>query len=202
MSLTEALIQALVAITLFGIAAVLLHPTAAAMSRVTNAVEIASFAAVAALGCLLVWRKAGKVLSVAALAHDPRGCTVAGAFCDHAHLPLPEAIGRWREAASVVLVAGMRPCAGAIIVLVFALAQGVFTAGVAATIAMALGTALTTGAIAALAVFAKSLALRIAGGRGAMGAFAIAGLELLAAAFILVLGGSLLIGLWTGSAAS
>ena len=61
---------------------------------------------------------------------------------------------------------------------------------------MALGTALTTGAIAALAVFAKALALKIAGGRGASGAIAIAGLELLAAAFVLVLGASLLYGLW------
>ena len=205
MSLAAALVQALVAVTLVGAAAVLLHATAAAMSRVTHLVEITSFAAVAALGCLLVWRKAGKVLSVAAPSHDPHRCAATEGCCDHAHLPPPAAIdriARWREAAGVVLAAGMRPCAGAIIVLVFALAQGVFAAGVAATFAMALGTALTTGAIAALAVFAKSLALRIAGGRGATGALAVAGLELLAAAFVLVLGGSLLIGLWTGSAAS
>lgn len=204
MSLAAALVQALVAVALVGTAAALLHATAAAMSRLTNAVEIMSFTAVAALGTLLVWRKTGKVLSVAALAQGPHACA-AQACCDHAHLPSPEAIdriARWREAAGVVLAAGMRPCAGAIIVLVFALAQGVFAAGVAATVAMALGTALTTGALAALAVFAKALALRVAGGRGAMGALAVASLELLAAAFVLVLGASLLIGLWTGSATS
>jgi len=104
--------------------------------------------------------------------------------------------------AGATLVQASAARLAAIIVLVFALAQGVFAAGVAATVAMALGTALTTGVIAALAVFAKSLALRIAGGRGATGALAVAGLELLAAAFVLVLGASLLIGLWTGSAAS
>jgi nickel/cobalt transporter (NicO) family protein len=204
MSLAAALVQALVAVALVGIAAVLLHATAAAMSRATNAAEIASFASVAALGSLLVWRKAGKVLDVAALARDPRG-HAADACCYHVHLPPPEAINRiarWREAAGVVLAAGIRPCAGTIILLVFALAQGVFAAGAAATVAMALGTALTTGVIAGLAVFAKSLALRIAGGRGATGALAVAGLELLAAAFVLVLGGLLLIGLWTGLAAS
>ena len=205
MSLAAALVQALVAVVLVGVAAVLLHATAATINRVTNTVEVASFAAVAVLGALLVWRKAGKVLSVAMLAHDPRGCATTDACCDHAHLPLPEAtdrIGRWRETAGVVLAAGLRPCAGAIIVLVFALAQGVFAAGVAATVAMALGTALTTGVIAALAVFAKLLALRIAGGRSATGVLAVAGLELLAAAFVLVLGGLLLIGFWAGSAAS
>src|SRR6185436_11428727 len=99
---------------------------------------------------------------------------------------------RWRDAAGVVLAAGIRPCAGAIIVLV-SLSQGVFVAGIAATFAMALGTALTTGAIASLAVFAKALALRLAGGRGAAGALAVAGLQLLAAAFVAVLGASLLL---------
>ncbi len=114
-------------------------------------------------------------------------------------MPPPEELGRltrFRDMAGVALAAGIRPCAGALIVLVFALSQGVFAAGIAATFAMALGTALTTGAIAALAVFFKAAALRIAGGRGASGAIAIAGLELLAAAFVLVLGASLLYGLW------
>ena len=104
--------------------------------------------------------------------------------------------------AGVALAAGIRPCAGAIVVLVFALSQGLFAAGVAATVAMALGTALTTGLIAAVAVFAKAFAVRVARGRGAHGTRVIAGVELLAAAFVLVLGASLLAGLWTGSVAS
>jgi ABC-type nickel/cobalt efflux system permease component RcnA len=101
--------------------------------------------------------------------------------------------------AGLVLAAGIRPCSGALIVLVFGLSQGLFAAGVAATFAMALGTALTTSAIAAVAVFAKALALRMAGGRGAGGAVAVAGLELLAAAFVMVLGVALLAGVWTGA---
>jgi nickel/cobalt exporter len=120
-------------------------------------------------------------------------------------MPPPEEISRmtrWRDMAGVVIAAGIRPCAGALVVLVFALSQGLFAAGIAATFAMALGTALTTGAIAALAVFAKAVALRLAGGRGATGAIAIAGLELVAAAFVLVLGASLLSGLWASGAGS
>jgi nickel/cobalt exporter len=39
------------------------------------------------------------------------------------------------------------------------------------------------------------MALKLAGGRGASGAIVIAGLELLAAAFVLVLGANLLYGL-------
>jgi ABC-type nickel/cobalt efflux system permease component RcnA len=204
LSLAAAAVQALVAMLLVSIVAVLLHATAATMNRVTVGVEWASFLAVALLGAAITWRKAGKVLGIAALARDPQAGAQADT-CDHVHLPPPDAldrITRWREMAGVVLAAGIRPCAGAIVVLVFALSQGLFAAGMAATVAMALGTALTTGAIAALAVFAKALALRVAGGRGAGGALAMAGVELLAAAFVLVLGLTLLFGLWTSGATS
>jgi nickel/cobalt exporter len=63
-----------------------------------------------------------------------------------------------------VLAVGIRPCSGAIIVLVFALSQGLIAAGVAATLVMALGTGLTVAALATLAVSAKDVALRLAGG--------------------------------------
>jgi ABC-type nickel/cobalt efflux system permease component RcnA len=80
-----------------------------------------------------------------------------------------------------VIAAGARPCSGAILVLVFGLAQGLFAAGIAATFAMALGTAVTTGALAFLAVFAKSAALRFAAGEDSRAALIALGLELAAA---------------------
>jgi ABC-type nickel/cobalt efflux system permease component RcnA len=199
LSVAAALVQAFVAIAIVSIVSFVLRATAATMNTLTLQVEWVSFAFVALLGGLMTWRKAGKLLGTIALARDPLAGPQADG-CDHVHLPPPEAFGgltRWREMAAVAVSAGVRPCAGALIVLVFALAQGLFAAGVAATFAMALGTALTTGLIAALAVFAKGLALRLAGGRGAGGAVLVAGLELLAAAFVAVLGLSLLLGLWT-----
>jgi ABC-type nickel/cobalt efflux system permease component RcnA len=42
-----------------------------------------------------------------------------------------------------VFSAGSRLCSGAILVLVFAFAQGIFAVGIAATFAMSLGTAIT-----------------------------------------------------------
>ncbi|QFU15399.1 nickel/cobalt transporter [Microvirga thermotolerans] len=204
LSLAAALVQALVAILIVSVFALLFRATAATMTRVATAVEWASFAAVALVGALLAWRKAGRVLDVLALARGPMTGPACG-DCDHVHMPEPEELRRltrWRDMAGVVLAAGMRPCTGALVVLVFALSQGLFAAGVAATLAMALGTALTTGAIAALAVFAKKAALALAGGRGARGEIAIALMELLAAAFVAVLGGSLLFGFWASGAAS
>ena len=83
----------------------------------------------------------------------------------HAHGPEPEQLagpGGWQRGLSAVVAVGLRPCSGAIIVLVFALAQGLFWAGIASTFVMGLGTAITVGAVATLAVGAKGLAKRIA----------------------------------------
>jgi nickel/cobalt transporter (NicO) family protein len=189
-------------VSVVGLAALAFRATAAGMGRVTSGIEVASFAAVALLGAWVTWRKAGNLLAVAALARNP-SAPASTEGCDHVHLPPPEAIDRlrgWRERVGVVVAAGLRPCAGAIVMLVFALAQGLFPAGIAAVFAMTLGTALTTGAIAALAVFAKRAALSLAGGRGAAGALAVAGLELVAGAFVFVLGASLLAKMWAGGA--
>ena len=63
-------------------------------------------------------------------------------------------------------------------------------------------TAITTGALAAFAVFFKFAALKFAGGGSLRSARWIAGLELLAAAFVAVLGAALFTGLWIGGVAS
>ncbi|NEU10515.1 nickel transporter [Methylobacterium sp. BTF04] len=198
LSFAAALLQALVAVAIVGIGTLLLNATAAGMTRAGTVIETVSFALVAALGLAVTWRKAGR-LAALSLGMQSGGCAQG---CGHVHLTDAAAIGRldtWRERAGVVLAAGSRPCAGAVLILVFSASQGMLAAGIAATFAMALGTALTTGALASLAVFAKALALRLAGGRGDTGALAVGGLELLAGAFVLVLGAAMLTGLAFGS---
>lgn len=69
----------------------------------------------------------------------------------------------WRKIWAVVLSVGIRPCSGAVLVLVFALAQGLFWAGVASTFAMALGTAITVSVLATLAIGSRNVALAIGG---------------------------------------
>lgn len=69
----------------------------------------------------------------------------------------------WGKIWAVVLSVGIRPCSGAVIVLVFALAQGLFWAGVASTFAMALGTAITVSVLAALAIGSRNVALAVGG---------------------------------------
>jgi nickel/cobalt exporter len=115
----------------------------------------------------------------------------------HAHGPEPQELagpGGWRRGLSAVVAVGLRPCSGAIIVLVFALAQGLFWAGIASTFVMGLGTAITVAAIATLAVGTKALAKRIAGRPAGYGSVLVRGVEAGAAALILAFGVLLLTG--------
>jgi ABC-type nickel/cobalt efflux system permease component RcnA len=79
-------------------------------------------------------------------------------------------------------------------VLVFALAQGLFWAGIASTFVMGIGTAITVAAIATLAVGAKGLAKRFAAGHAGYGTLVLRGLEVAASALVLAFGVLLLAG--------
>jgi ABC-type nickel/cobalt efflux system permease component RcnA len=117
--------------------------------------------------------------------------------CGHSHGPVPSELagpGGWRRGFGAIFAVGLRPCSGAILVLVFALAQGLFWAGVAATFVMGLGTAITVAAIAVMAVSAKDLARRISGASEGGGALFMRGVEFGAAGLVLLFGVGLLFG--------
>jgi nickel/cobalt exporter len=115
----------------------------------------------------------------------------------HAHGPEPDELAGphgWHRGVSAVVSVGLRPCSGAIIVLVFALAKGMFWAGVASTFVMGIGTAITVGTIATLAVGAKAVAKRFARQRISYGSVLVRGAEVAAAALVLAFGILLLTG--------
>jgi nickel/cobalt transporter (NicO) family protein len=117
--------------------------------------------------------------------------------CGHNHGPSPSELagpGGWMRGLSAIFAVGLRPCSGAILVLVFALAQGLFLAGVAATFVMGLGTALTVATIAVIAVSAKGVARRLTAGSEGRSAIVLRGLEFAAACAVLFLGAGLLMG--------
>ena len=102
--------------------------------------------------------------------------------------------GGWRRGLGAILTVGIRPCSGAILVLVFALAQGLFWAGIAATFLMGLGTAITVATIAVIAVSAKDVARRLSSARDGGGALFMRGIEFGAAGLVLLFGVGLLFG--------
>ena len=112
--------------------------------------------------------------------------------CGHAHVPPPEMLsGRlnWARAWSAVLSMGLRPCTGAVLVLVFSLSQGMFIAGVVSAFAMGLGTGITVALLAMGSLLVSRLAEGAAGGAGsALGKWVVGLLQALAAIAVLLLG--------------
>ncbi len=147
----------------------------------------------------IAWSPPPRTLSAAAYRAAEPG---AGARSDLCCAPDAEAVSgplSWRSAAGTVIAAGARPCSGAILVLVFALAQGVFPAGIAATYAMALGVAVTTGALVWMAVFAKAIAVRFASGEDSRAALVARSFEFAASLALLAFGLLLVIGAGGGA---
>jgi len=219
LSFASALMQALVAVLIVSVGAWLLNATAKTMCGAEKAIEIGSYALIAAFGARLVWTKGGSfiralqasrpepALAMAAHhhhhghdrphAHHDHDGRVHDEHCGHSHGPEPSELAGprgWRRGLGAVVAVGARPCSGAILVLVFALAQGLFWAGVAATFVMGLGTAITVATIAVLAVSAKDVARRLSAAGEGGGTLIMRGIEFGAAGLVLLLGSGLLFG--------
>ena len=228
LSFASAMLQALVAVALVAVLAWLLNATAKSMCSAEKAIEIVSYALIAAFGARLVWTKGGGFMralqakpapAMAAAHHHDHDHGhhhhdhdhdhdhhhhhahghdhVHDEHCGHSHGPTPDQLagpGGWQRGLGAIFAVGMRPCSGAILVLVFALAQGLFWAGIAATFVMGLGTAITVATIAVLAVSARGLAQRLSAGREGGGVLIMRGIEFGAAGLVLLFGVGLLFG--------
>ncbi len=198
LAFASAFAQALTAILVAAIFALVLGATAATMSRAVTLIELAAYGLIVLIGLRLAYAK-GRAL-IAAWRGRPDHVHGEDCGCEdgHGHMPAPDALpkgGGWREWWGAVLSVGLRPCTGAILVLVFALTQGIFWVGAASTLLMGVGTAITVSAIAALAVFAKHAAVRLAATRqGTAGAVVLRGVEFLAALALIAFGLALMFG--------
>lgn len=219
LSFASAILQALSAIAIVGVVAALLGATAKAMGNTVRVIEIVSYALILLIGLRLLWVKGSAFLRALRLNegphahdhthehthehghghhhhHDHDHDHDASAW-SHGHAPEPSELAgaHWlRRGLTAIVAVGLRPCSGAIIVLVFALAQGLFWIGVASTFVMGLGTAITVAAIATLAVAARELAGRLAKAKPGVGVIMLRGLETAAALVIVLFGAALLTG--------
>jgi nickel/cobalt exporter len=251
LSFASALLQAVTAVAIVTVAAVMIGATAKMMGDTVRVIEVVSYALIVLVGLRLLWVKGrgflravhdigpkSEAASAAAAvetapdllhevgdgsapcrhhhhehshhgrehAHDythdhahghPHEHADEGSALPwgHAHGPEPQELagpGGWRRGLSAIVAVGLRPCSGAILVLVFALAQGLFWAGIASTFVMGLGTAITVAAIATLAVAAKAVAKRFAAARSGYGTLVLRGIEVGAALLVTAFGALLL----------
>ena len=212
LSFASALLQAVVAIAIVGIAAVLLNATAKTMGNAVRVIEIVSYALIVLIGLRLLWVKGRALLHLLRPgAHDHHGHGHAhdhghdhhhddeeeASAWGHAHALEPAELKgpHWlRRGLTAIVAVGLRPCSGAIIVLVFALAQGLFWIGAASTFVMGLGTAITVATIATIAVGARGLAGKLAQAKPGAGMLLLRGFETAAALLIVAFGALLLTG--------
>jgi ABC-type nickel/cobalt efflux system permease component RcnA len=121
----------------------------------------ASYAAIGVLGLWLVWRGLRGLLP-ARSGHHHHDHDHDHAHCGHAHGPTVEEAARvtsFRDAALLIGGIALRPCTGAIFLLIICWRLGVDAAGIAGTLAMALGTATVTVLVALLSATAREGAL-------------------------------------------
>jgi nickel/cobalt exporter len=237
LSFASAMLQALVAVAVVGIAAALLSASAATMGRAVNIIEIVSYSLIILIGVRLLWVKGRAFLALLQTLHRPVAVGAAvtprhhhhashhdhghhdhghhhdhehhhhehadnhahedASAWGHAHAPEPEELagpGGWKRGLSTIVAVGLRPCSGAILVLVFALAQGLFWTGVVSTFVMAIGTAITVAVIASIAVGARAWAQHVADARSGYGMLAMRGIEVAASIVVIAFGALLLTG--------
>lgn len=191
-SFLSSLAQGVTAVLLVGTAYLVLRGSSVSMRDATMFMERASFLLVAVFGAWLLFSKTRSIFSGRSSAGEMQlasGIDMVGnqngqsrfqalevsdnhvhgpnCGCGHQHMPDPSALGGrnfdWKGAGSAILAIGMRPCSGALIVLTFALLNGLVAGGVASVFAMSIGTAITVSVLAILAVSAKGVAVRLAG---------------------------------------
>jgi ABC-type nickel/cobalt efflux system permease component RcnA len=154
----------------------------------------ASYAMVAAVGLWLMlrglrhWRQSGP----AQQGHDDAGGQPCG--CGHSHGPTPDAVARaqgWRDMAVLVGAVALRPCTGAVFLLLLTWQMGIAQAGVLGAIAMGLGTASVTILVAIAAVGLRAGVLQGLAGQGARLSRGASLLEFMAGLMVVLVAGQL-----------
>lgn len=172
LTLASSLLQGLVAIALVVVVLTVLQLPARQLHMSSFWLEKGSYALVGVLGLLLCWRAAKKLRALlqkpkfkAFTAHHVHD---AHCGCGHQHLPTQEQLQSgddWRARLMIILSMGMRPCSGAIMVLLFSKVIGVFSWGVVSALAMAAGTSLTITTLALLVHSFRQLAVKLSGNK-------------------------------------
>ena len=204
------LMQAVTAIVLVTVVVLIISAAGRTATSIVTYLESASYALICVIGLYMLWSalRGGHKHAHAHAGeehvhsshehhdhshHDHAHCET----CGHVHMPEPQQLADgWslKKAASIAFAVGIRPCSGAVLVLLFANSLGLYIAGIGATFAMSLGTFITVSTIAVLTVLFKNAATSWLGPDSVWTGRAFRTLAILGALAIIVLGVILLTG--------
>ncbi|GAB2935406.1 nickel/cobalt transporter [Hafnia psychrotolerans] len=212
LTFASAVLQGLVAVLLVTVMLGVLQLSSRQLHESSFWLEKGSFLLVMLLGVLLCWRAIRRCyLTLKSLRPQP-GLHIHRlrphvhddhCGCGHQHLPTDQQLqagSDWRTQATIVLAMGLRPCSGAIMVLLFSKVIGVYVWGVLSALMMALGTSITVSLIGLLVFYSRAVAVKLSAKRTPAAWQTVAwSLLALAGGVILLLAGVLL---YNASAAS
>jgi len=207
------LLQGVTAIVAVFLLSLVLRTSQMAVENNGAMVEFISYGLVVLIGLVLFWRAVsgkghnhhhGPVLpGHTHHAHDHHDHDHGHHACGHAHhdhghdhhhhAPAP-AVASFRRV--LTLAAGVAPCASAIIIMLFALANGAMLVGTIAVLSLSLGMGLTVSAIGVLSILARGLMKRFAGGETAAGERLERVLAIVGSVLVVAFAGTLMLGAW------
>jgi len=164
LSFLAALLQAVVAIVLVTVAAQLLDLSMGTTRKYSHHLEFASYILIILLGGLIflrALRSLHKLRSAESrhLLQDLESGSGHACACEHHYVP--EMKYDKRQRGLVILSMGLRPCTGAVLVLMYAYVVNVYIFGVMATLAMGVGTGLAVALLAAVTVLCRTSLLKL-----------------------------------------
>ncbi len=178
LSLVASLAQGVTAIVLVFGTVGLFHLTMRQARDAATGLETVSYALVVLVGLILVASRGQRLWArhrhepvhhdhQDGHADDAATHTDHGTSCSHNHAHGPslsdlEKPLSWHGMAGMIASIGLRPCSGAILVLLVASSLNLYFAGIAAVAAMSIGTAITVALLATLSVYARKASLHLA----------------------------------------
>jgi ABC-type nickel/cobalt efflux system permease component RcnA len=155
-----------------------------------DGLRVFSYAAILLIGLAMIWqalRGGGHAHAHAHHGHDH----AHGEHCAHVPGARP---GMRKEQGLLGFAAGFIPCSGAILILVFALTNGIVLSGIAMTLAIAVGMAITLSVMGVASILVRrQIVLRIPESTVASRAFSLLGPILVTAIGAVLLCGALLL---------
>lgn len=179
LTFASAVVQGLVAILLVTLVLGVLQLSSRQLHQSSFWMEKGSFILVMLLGAILCWRaiRQGIRQVYVEASQAPAGMNIrrmtpvqeehqhhANCGCGHQHVPDDRQLRSgtdWRTQAAVVLAMGLRPCSGAIMVLLFSKVIGVYAWGILSALMMALGTSLTVSLVGFMVFYSRELAVKL-----------------------------------------